>query len=218
MALLIKLTAVQTMQTDTLYSVFHYEPTGANVPVIGSNFAVLNDNLISAATALRNIYDTTDFRDKLTTQWTLNRVEASYVGTTQAERDALPGNFAVNTGNAVSGTNVTEYLPKYVVASVRYSRPDASVRHGYKRLSGITEASNLDGSLVAGTRTSIITWATASLTLAKVVAHPSAADSCRYVCLRREVNGQELPTWRYLPCASVFVRVNFTTQDSRRYF
>jgi hypothetical protein len=130
----------------------------------------------------------------------------------------LTGNFAVNTGAAVSGTLTSEFLPKYVAASVRYSRPDASVRHGYKRVAGLTEAGVVDGTLVAATRTEIINWATATLTLAKNGTFGSAADSCRYVCLRTQANGQELPTWRYLPCTSVFVRLNPTTQDSRKYF
>lgn len=218
MALLIRLVAVQTLQSETIYSIFHYEPVGANIPAIGSNFSVLNDNLRSAATALRNTYDVTAFRGILTTQWTLNRVEAAYVGTTQAERDNLPGNFAVNDGAAVTGTNVIEYLPRYVAASVRYSRPDASVRHGYKRLSGLAENVQTDGSLVAGFRTDIVNWATSTLSMPKIGTFGSAADSVRYVCLRRQANGQELPNWRYLPCTSVFVRAQLTTQDSRKYF
>lgn len=218
MALLIQLTAIQTLQSYVAYSIYTYEPVGANIPALGSNFNVLNDNLLSAATQLQNKYNTPLFRALVSTQWALASVTAKYVGTTQAERDALPGNFASGAGAVVNGTSVAEILPRTVAASIRFNRPDASVRHGYKRPFGFTEDKQVDGAWLAQARTDLGTWAASLLTLDKVGTYGSAADSCRYVCLRKEINGQELPTWRYLPCTSTFVQARPTTQVTRRYF
>lgn len=117
--------------------------------------------------------------------------------------------------NNVTGTQVAEAFPPYLVAAFRYFRSTRAVRSGFKRFAGIAEGAMVDGVPTAAFLT--LTYALSAKLedeMTSLVVNPGI--SAEPVILSKVANGQPRP--EPLPFTVSYVEfTNFGTQNTRKH-